>query len=153
VRKFIVADSSVFIYGKDLDGVVVTVPGVEGELKDISSRMRLQISDVKIEPPSKEMIDNAQQAALETGDAQVLSEVDLEVLAKALELDAVLATDDYAVQNVALHLGLLVEPVAQPRIKKVIKRKIIMKCAGCGRPFQGDECPICGTPARRNKGD
>jgi len=148
-----VADSSVFIYGKDLDGVVVTVPGVEGELKDISSRMRLQISDVKIEPPSKEMIDNAQQAALETGDAQVLSEVDLEVLAKALELDAVLATDDYAVQNVALHLGLLVEPVAQPRIKKVIKRKIIMKCAGCGRPFQGDECPICGTPARRNKGD
>ena len=147
------ADSSVFIYGKDLDGVVVTVPGVEGELKDISSRMRLQISDVKIEPPSKEMIDNAQQAALETGDAQVLSEVDLEVLAKALELDAVLATDDYAVQNVALHLGLLVEPVAQPRIKKVIKRKIIMKCAGCGRPFQGDECPICGTPARRNKGD
>ncbi len=146
----IVADSSVFIYGKALEGEVVTVPGVEAELKDIRSRMRLQISGARVEAPSKGSLDRARAAAQETGDDAVLSEVDLELLAKALELSAKLATDDYALQNAALHLGIKVEPVAQPRIRKIVKRT--QRCIGCGRPFEGEECPVCGTPARRRKG-
>jgi UPF0271 protein len=146
----IVADSSVFIYGKILEGEVVTVPGVEAELKDIRSRMRLQISGVRIEAPSKDSLERARATAQETGDFAVLSEVDLELLAKALELSAELATDDYALQNAALHLGIKVEPVAQPPIKKIVKRT--QRCIGCGRPFEGEECPVCGTPAKRRKG-
>ena len=146
----IVADSSVFIYGKALEGEVVTVPGVEAELKDIRSRMRLQISGVRIEAPSAEALERARATARETGDDAVLSEVDMELLAKALELSARLATDDYALQNVALHLGIKVEPVAQPRIRKIVKRT--QRCIGCGRPFEGEECPVCGTPAKRRKG-
>lgn len=126
---------------------MVTVPGVERELKDIRSRMRLQISDVRVESPSKEMKNKALKAAKDTGDISVLSEVDLELLAKALELGAMLATDDYALQNVALHLGLDVEPVAQRKIRRIIKRT--RRCRGCGQPFEGDECPVCGTPARK----
>ena len=145
----IVADSSVFIYGKVLEGEVVTVPGVEAELKDIRSRMRLQISGVRIEAPSKDSLERARATARETGDDAVLSEVDMELLAKALELSARLATDDYALQNAALHLGLKVEPVAQPRIRKIVKRT--QRCIGCGRPFEGEECPVCGTPAKRRK--
>jgi len=143
----IIADSSVFICGKTLAGEVVTVPGVEQELKDIRSRMRFQIAEVRIERPSKEALDRAERAAQETGDLSTLSSVDLELLAVALDLEVPLATDDYALQNVAIHLGLRVEPVAQPLIKKVIKRS--KKCVGCGRSFQGEECPVCGTPARR----
>jgi UPF0271 protein len=146
----IVADSSVFICGKALEGEIVTVPGVEGELKDIRSRMRLQISGVRIEAPSSEALERARAAARETGDNAVLSEVDLELLAKALELSACLATDDYALQNAALHLGLRVETVAQPRIRKIVKRT--QRCIGCGRPFEGEECPVCGTPAKKRKG-
>ena len=145
-----VADSSVFIYGKNLAGDVVTVPGVERELKDIRSRMRLQISNVRVESPSKEMTNKAHKAAQDTGDISVLSKVDLELLAKALELGATLATDDYALQNVALHVGLDVVPVAQRKIKRIIKRT--QRCRGCGRPFEGDECPFCGTPARTKRG-
>jgi UPF0271 protein len=144
----IVADSSVFICGKALEGEVVTVPGVEGELKDIRSRMRLQISGARIEAPSAKAM--ARAAARKTGDDAVLSEVDLELLAKALELSAKLATDDYALQNAALHLGIEVETVAQPRIQKIVKRT--KRCIGCGRPFEGEECPVCGTPAKKRKG-
>ncbi len=146
----IVADSSAFICGKALEGEVVTVPGVEGELKDIRSRMRLQISGARIEAPSAEALERARDAARKTGDAAVLSEVDLELLAKALELSAKLATDDYALQNAALNLGLEVEPVAQPRIRRIVLRT--QRCIGCGRPFEGEECPVCGTPARKRKG-
>ncbi len=147
---FIVADSSVFICGKNLAGEVITVPGVERELKDIRSRMRFQMAEVWVEPPSKEMVKRARKAAQKTGDALVLSEVDIDLLAKALELGAKLATDDYALQNVALHLGVEVEPIAQPKIKRILTRN--QKCRGCGRTFQGDECPICGTPARKKGG-
>ncbi len=145
----IIADSSVFIYGKTLAGEVITVPGVERELKDIRSRMRFQIAEVRIERPSKDALDRAERTAREIGDLSTLSSVDLELLAVALELEVPLATDDYALQNVALHLGLRVEPVAQPLIKKVIKRT--QRCVGCGQSFEGEECPVCGTPARRRR--
>lgn len=151
MRPAVVADSSVFIYGKALEGEVITVPGVEAELLDIRSRMRLQISGVRVEAPSREALAKARAGAEMTGDAAVLSQVDLELLAKALELSARLATDDYALQNAALHLGIEVETVAMPRIRKVLKRT--GRCQGCGRPFEGDDCPVCGTPRRkRNRG-
>lgn len=150
MSPFIVADSSVFIYGNDLDGEVITVPGVEGELKDLRSRMRLKISGARIEPPTAEALEGARAAADETGDSAVLSEVDLELLAKALELSARLATDDYALQNAALHLGLQVEPIAQPRIRRIVKRTC--RCPGCGRPVEGEDCPVCGTPAKKRRG-
>ncbi|MDI9617182.1 MAG: hypothetical protein QFX31_07455 [Methanothrix sp.] len=146
---YIVADASVFILGKPLKGEVITVPAVEQELKDIRSRIKLQISDVRIEPPTKEALKRATDAARETGDLSRLSQTDLEVLAKAIEYDAVLATDDYALQNVAVHLGLRVEPVVQRGIRRFIKRT--QRCPGCGRAFEGDLCPVCGTPPRGRK--
>jgi UPF0271 protein len=73
----------------------------------------------------------------------------LDVLAKALEYRAVLATDDYALQNVALHLGLKIEPIGQPRIKRLLKH--VQRCQGCGSKFEGEACPDCGTPARKKK--
>ncbi|MDF0591463.1 NOB1 family endonuclease [Candidatus Methanocrinis natronophilus] len=147
MRQAVVADSSVFICGKDLEGDLVTVPGVEGELLDIASRMRLQISGARIEAPSREALARARAGAEMTGDAAALSEVDLALLAKALELSARLATDDYALQNAALHLGIEVETVAMPRIRKVLKRT--ERCSACGRPVEGDECLVCGTPRRK----
>jgi len=145
----IVADSSVFILGKRLEGELITVPAVERELKDLRSKSQLDISGAKIESPSAEALRKAKKAARETGDITVLSLADLEVLAKALEYEAILATDDYAVQNVALHLGLKVEPVAQPMIRRKMRR--VQRCVGCGGTFEGDICPDCGTPARKRE--
>lgn len=146
---YVVADASVFILGRELDGEVITVPGVERELRDIRSRMRLQISGVRVESPSKESLHLAAKAAQETGDISALSPADLEVLAKAMECSAAVATDDYAVQNVAMHMGLKIEPVVQRGIKK--KLKWTQRCFACGRLMQGDPCAVCGTPARKRK--
>jgi UPF0271 protein len=146
---FIVADSSVFILGKELDGELITVPAVERELKDIRSKSLLHIYAARVESPTVEFLNRAKDAAQETGDIRTLSQADLEVLAKALEYGAALATDDYAVQNVALHLGIKIKPIAQPTIRRKLKRTL--RCSACGLAFDGKACPDCGTPARIKK--
>ena len=143
MAAYVVADASVFILGKRLEGEIITVPSVERELKDIRSKSRLYISNARVQSPSIDALERARSAAKTTGDISVLSKTDLDVLAKAVEYGAVLATDDYAVQNVALHLGLRVEPVVQPLIKKKMQR--IQRCRACGRAFEGEVCPDCGT--------
>jgi UPF0271 protein len=145
----IVADSSVFILGKRLEGELITVPAVERELKDIRSRMLLQICGARVESPSADSLKRATNAAEETGDIRVLSQADLEVLAKALECQARLATDDYAVQNVALFLGIPIEPIGQPLIKKRMKH--VSRCYACGATLDGETCPDCGTPFRMKR--
>lgn len=141
----VVADASVFIWGKRPQGELITVPAVEKELKDLRSRSLLYIFEARVESPSRQALAEARAAAQRTGDIAVLSGADLEVLAKALEYGA-LATDDYALQNVALHLGLKVEPVGQPKIGR--KRRRVQRCQGCGKTYQGEVCPDCGTPMR-----
>ena len=118
---YVVADASVFIWGKRPAGDLITVPAVEAELKDIRTRSLLSIFEARVESPLASFRRAAEQGAQETGDLRALSKADLDVLAKALEYRGVLATDDYALQNVALHLGLRIEPIGQPRIKKGTK--------------------------------
>jgi UPF0271 protein len=145
----VVADSSVFILGKKLEGEVITVPSVEKELKDIRSRMLLQISGARVESPSTEALNMVKLAAKDVGDIRALSKTDLDVLAKALEYKARIATDDYAVQNVALCLGIPIEPIGQPVIKRKIKH--VLKCFACGATIDTDVCPDCGTPIKMKK--
>ena len=137
-------------WGKRPEGELITVPAVEAELKDLRSKSMLHIFEARVESPSTSVIEGGEKkAAAETGDIRVLSSADLDVLAKALEYGAALATDDYALQNVALHLGLKIEPIGQPRIKKL--KKHVQRCQGCGKSFEGEACPDCGTPARKKK--
>ena len=146
---YVVADASVFIWGKRPAGELITVPAVEAELKDIRTKSLLHIFEARVESPTSLARKAAQHAATETGDLKALSSADLDVLAKALEYRAILATDDYALQNVALHLGLKIEPIGQPRIKRLLKH--VQRCQGCGSRFEGEACPDCGTPARKKK--
>jgi len=146
---YVVADASVFIWGKRPEGDLITVHAVEAELLDLRSRSLLYIFEAKVERPSSQALKRAQKAASETGDIAVLSPADLEVLAKALEYGAAVATDDYALQNVALSLGLKIEPIGQPRIRRQLRR--VQRCPGCGESFEGEACPDCGTPARKRE--
>jgi endoribonuclease Nob1 len=149
LHVYVVADASVFIWGKRPAGELITVPAVEAELKDIRTKSLLAIFEARVESPTTQARKAAERAAAETGDLKALSPADLDVLAKALEYRASLATDDYALQNVALHLGLKIEPIGQPRIKRLLKH--VQKCHGCGSRFEGEACPDCGTPARTKK--
>ncbi len=146
---YVVADASVFIWGIRPEGEVITVPAIVAELKDLRSKTLLDIFEARVEDPALKMVIAARKAASETGDISLLSFADLDVLAKALEYKAILATDDYAVQNVALYLGLKILPIGQPKIKREIIH--VQRCFGCGKRFEGEACPVCGTHARSKK--
>lgn len=147
-----VADSSLFIIGKRIEGNIITVPSVADEIRDEMSRTILELMNVRIEPPLQIFIREVTTKARATRDSEELSKTDIDLLAKALEYtrneDTILITDDYAVQNTAIQLGIKVMPAGQKKIKDVLLWEKF--CIGCKRRFpQGDDCPVCGTPLKK----
>jgi len=95
--------------------------------------------------PGRESLEKVREAARLTGDDIRLSQVDMEVLALALELKATVLTDDYSIQNLAAQLGIDYKGVEKEGIRRVIRWGY--KCSGCGRTYSVShrECPVCGS--------
>lgn len=152
-----IADSAVFIMGNyNLDSsLMITVPSVADELKSRDSVLRFDLAKeagLRVECPEPEMVKEVRRKAEQTRDSEELSKTDIEILAKALEHRdrGVLLTDDYAVQNVAVQLGIQVKPIAQKKIKDIILWQ--KQCIGCRKTFEkGDVCPICGSPLKKKR--
>ena len=147
-----IADSSLFIIGRRIEGNIITVPSVVEELRDEGSRTIMELMNVRIEPPLQSFIREVTIKAGVTRDSDELSNTDIDILAKVLEYsrkeETVLISDDYAVQNTAIHLGLKVMPAGQKKIKDVLIWEKF--CIGCKRRFpQGDDCPVCGTALKK----
>lgn len=148
-----VLDASAFINEYHTTEPIATVPMVRDELHDESAYRfdALEGSGMHIQIPEEETVERVRRAAEQSGDFDVLSNTDVRLLAAALELSAVLVTDDYAIQNVADKLDVDVEIIAQEGISE--QRDWRFQCQGCGREFDEhrDRCPICGTElARKN---
>jgi len=163
-KKAIVLDASAFIAGLDpfsLEGHAFTVPGVRSEVSPSSmGSLRLRLAEesgkLTVKEPSSEALEEARKASALLGDAIKLSDVDVELLALAIELkgegyETLIITDDYAIQNVAKRLGIAFSPVATFGIKEELTW--VVYCPACFARFPGDlavkECPICGTPLKR----
>lgn len=147
-----IADSSLFIIGKRMEGNILTVPSVKEELKDERSRTIMELMNVKIEPPLQSFIREVTSIAGVTRDSEELSRTDIDILAKALEYsrkeETVLISDDYAVQNTAIHLGIKVMPAGQKKIRDILLWEKF--CIGCKRRFShGEDCPVCGTALKK----
>lgn len=147
-----IADSSLFIIGKRIEGIIITVPSVLDEIRDEKSRTIMELMNVRIEPVLQSFIREVISKARETKDSEELSRTDLDLLAKALEHtrneNTILVTDDYAVQNTAIQLGIKVMPAGQKKIKDVLLWEKF--CIGCKRRFPtGDDCPVCGTHLKK----
>ncbi len=126
----------------------VTVPEVVEEIIDENSKLYFQVMNVKVEDVGREYVSKVVKIAEQTGDIYKLSNTDIKVLAKAVELkdkgyNVHILTDDYSIQNVAKNMKITVEPVVQQGISKVFKW--VKVCKGCGRKVEGDVCPICGS--------
>jgi len=145
-----VLDTSFFFYDISLDGDLYTTPSVCDELVDIRSKGQFEkysALGLKVANPGKESLSRVDEASVKTGDAGVISGTDRELLALALELGAVLYTDDFAIQNVAGRLGVMVVPMQQRKAKRIQWR---YRCIGCGRYYGHDgECPVCGSALKR----
>lgn len=156
--KFI-ADSAVFIMGNCPVPPVrmITITLVEDEIRSEDARLRYDIAKaegLRVEAVEAGYLESIKEEASQTRDIEKLSQTDLGILSKALEYrvqfgdDVILITDDFAVQNIAVRLGIAVLPVAQ----RVIRDQIVWQkqCVGCFRHFKdGDECPVCGSPLRK----
>jgi UPF0271 protein len=147
-----VVDSSA-IFMKKQYKKMVTVPEVIEEIKDEDSRLYLSLLDIKIEEASRESINRVVEVASKSGDIYKLSNTDIKLLAKALDLrnKAILSTDDYSMQNVASLLGIEVDNILQPLISKTYKW--VKVCKGCGREVEEDTCQICGSETILRKFD
>lgn len=148
-----VLDTSAFIHQFETDDSVATIPAVRDELDDAQAYRydAMEGAGMHIQIPDENTLQTVRKAAERTGDATVLSGTDVRLLAAAVELDAVLVTDDYAMQNVAEALDLDVEVIVQEGIDE--RRDWIYQCQGCGREFDEhrDRCPVCGSQfARKN---
>ena len=94
---------------------------------------------------SMEAIGKVRGAAETTGDISRLSDTDIDVLALALELDAIILTDDYSIQNLARILHVKYQEGVESGIREVFEWNY--KCTGCARTYENElaECPICGS--------
>jgi len=145
-----VLDASVFIYGVQVSGNIYTVPEVTRELRSSEAAVALQESlkeGLKIESPLKTDVALVTEKAKSTGDYLRLSQADIDLLAKALEVSGTLVTDDYSIQNVAARLGIETQQIQQARIKRVLKWR--RRCVGCGRLYESEAiCPVCGSDVK-----
>ncbi|HJJ47142.1 MAG TPA: nucleotide-binding protein, partial [Methanocorpusculum sp.] len=136
-----ILDSSFFFGGKPLvlDGELWTTDSVREEIKDFSSRARLQILEdngLKIGQASSEDIRKVTAAAEASGDLRVLSSTDISVIALGLSLQGTVVSADFAVQNVCKHLNIPVRSLLAKTAKKKIWKRI---CSGCGAEIPDGE--------------
>lgn len=99
--------------------------------------------------PDEKNVDKVRAAAKKTGDMGKLSAADVSILALALEHSATLASDDYAVANVASVLKVKVAMSSGKGIRET--RRYIAYCSACGKAFSPlqKECPLCGNALKR----
>jgi UPF0271 protein len=145
-----VLDASVFFSEFSVSGEAFTTPSVCDELVDIRSKGNFEkwcALGLQVVSPEPEDLRRVADAAATSRDKSVISATDADLLALALGLDAVLYTDDFAIQNVALVLGVKTSPIQQRKARRVHWK---YRCSGCGRYFDHDgECAICGAAIKR----
>jgi len=157
----LVLDSSAFIQGLDpQDEAAYTAPLVVEELRDGLTTSRLRSMEatgrLKVVEPEQRFLDVVEDESLRMGESHALSATDKQVLALGLQLrdddlEPVIVSDDYSVQNMADALGLGHRGLATPGIKR--RFKWTLYCPGCRReypePQPDDVCPVCGTELKR----
>ena len=149
----IVLDSSALFSMEDLpDGDCVCPPGVIDELRKYKDR-RLDLwgDMLRVSDCSPESMEKVKEEARKSGDLGRLSPVDLTVIALGLDLDGIVYSDDYSIENVCTRLGIQYRPVGTGGIKKVEKWNY--QCIGCKKWYKEkmDECPICGSPMKAHR--
>jgi UPF0271 protein len=164
MKRAIVLDTSAFIAGFDPLSVadeVYSVPSVERELTSNSlpwTRFKTAIENgkLKVTTPSHTFLERVKESSKTVGDVLFLSEVDLQVLARALELKSLgysplIVTDDYSIQNVANQVG--VEFASLMTLGIRFRHHWIMYCPACYRKYPPDykdeACEVCGTKLKR----
>ncbi|DAC30061.1 MAG TPA: hypothetical protein HA327_03675 [Candidatus Poseidoniaceae archaeon] len=154
-----VLDTAALLYwpASEITGGICSV-SQQSELERVSPQRYMLINSLEIDwrIPDPSWIDEARNRAAESGDLPRLSDVDIDVLALAIGLNAPLYTDDYRLQNAMQMAGLETHSVGVKRAKQVWQWEL--RCSGCGstEPIPADvesnrsgpvkDCVSCGAP-------
>jgi len=116
----------------------------------------MESGKLRVKTPSIHFLDRVKESSKAVGDVLYLSQVDLQVLALALELkstshDPLIVTDDYSIQNVANQIGIDFASLMTFGIR--YRLHWILYCPACHRKYPSDykfkSCQVCGTELRR----
>jgi len=111
---------------------------------------------VKIKTPHDEYTNKIKISANKLGDAHLLSETDIQLLALALELKTKgkhpeIITDDYSIQNVAKQNNIDFYALITSGIRRLLEW--IRYCPACYKEYPikstFNTCQICGTELKR----
>jgi len=130
-----------------------TTPSVINEIRLGRQSRQLDILKeiaINVMSPDDDFKKIIEKAAQSSGDIGKLSETDKDILALALQLNAELISDDYAVQNIASILKI------SYRTELAGIREIVhwtYRCRGCGKFFEKEQvdCPVCGSEIKMVK--
>jgi UPF0271 protein len=134
----------------------VEVELASGSLPWVRFKTAVENGKLKLRVPKTEFLDRVRESSRDVGDMLLLSDVDLQVLALALELksaanEPLIVTDDYSIQNVANQLGLEFASLMTFGIR--FRLHWIRYCPACRRKYPPDyrhrKCEVCGTELKR----
>jgi UPF0271 protein len=127
-----------------------------GSLPWVRFKTAVENGKLKLRTPKAEFLDRVRESSRDVGNMVFLSDVDLQVLALALELtstegEPLIVTDDYSIQNVANQLGVKFAPLMTYGIR--FRLHWLRYCPACRRKYPPDykqrKCEICGTELKR----
>ncbi|WP_240938915.1 NOB1 family endonuclease [Metallosphaera hakonensis] len=134
---------------------VFTTPLVIEEVRDLHSMGTLSFSMITNKviamEPSPSAMKKVEMVLREINDRS-LTKTDKSVIGLAIDLaPAIVFTDDFAVQNVLMKLGIKFNAVRLGRTAQEIKTFTYV-CEGCGRVYKEpkQECPICGGKIKKS---
>ncbi|MEE3134973.1 MAG: hypothetical protein VX277_04080 [Candidatus Thermoplasmatota archaeon] len=136
-------------------GIVATSQLNELEKVSIEKAMLIESIDLIWVSPDETNLTKARNAANNSGDLTKLSMVDIDLIALCFQLNDVLYTDDYRIQNTLTKAGKSWKSVIQKGIDDVWVWMQI--CTGCGKSkvSKSDNkesmCDHCGSPLKLKK--
>ena len=143
-----ILDTCAFFTQKHPEGEFLTVPGIENEIVNKQSKQYFENMlsiKLKVSKASENSYKIIKKQAKETGDYDVLSKIDLDIIALGYESKGTIVTDDFAIQNVALALELNFVSCSDKIITE--KRFWKYKCTACNHKEKEKrkDCPVCGN--------
>ncbi len=143
-----ILDTCAFLTQNHPKGEIATISEIESELNNRQSKQyftNMKEIGLKIREPKVDSIENIRKNSEETGDLGVLSNIDLKILALAYEMHEIIVSDDFAIQNVALHMGIEFTSCSGNEIKELRKWKY--RCSACRAEALGkmESCSVCGS--------
>ena len=143
-----ILDTCAFFTQIHPNGNLATVLNIDEEIINRQSKQyytNLKSKGLKIIEPSEKSLEFVSKKASETGDYDVLSSIDLKILALGYELKGTVISDDFAIQNVSLHMRLEIIGCNGNKIKEIRKWKY--KCSACNKitSKKKTRCSFCGS--------